>query len=266
MSIKIMGQVWDLDLPANKLLVLLAMTDHADHNGENIYPSMELVAWKTGYSERQVRRIVKSLVKDQILTSQLRPGKTTLFTVHLENGKQKEPFKRLSTVGQNVTPDIAVSDQVGHTDVRTTPDIAVSDEPSLEPSINHLPAPKARQRKPDAMFDAIAKVWGVTAGGWIGNMKGMFTGTAQKGEWGRCKFDPPVTDAQEILDFEAYMLKRMRDKKVSDKPTACVTIQRWFYDFRAEAAKKITRLDATPVDLSKWENPDPFSFLESELA
>lgn len=29
MSVKVMGQVWDLDLPHNKLLVLLAMADHA---------------------------------------------------------------------------------------------------------------------------------------------------------------------------------------------------------------------------------------------
>ncbi len=89
-------------------------------------------------------------------------------------------------------------------------------------------------RKRDEMFDAIAKVWGNNAGGWVGSMKSMLTGTATKGEWARCKFDPPVTTAQEILDFETYMLKRMADKKLTEKPTACVTIQRWFYDFRNE--------------------------------
>lgn len=121
-------------------------------------------------------------------------------------------------------------------------------------------------RKRDEIFDAIVHVWGNTASGWVGSMKSMMVGTAKKGEWQRCAFDPPVTDAAEILAFEAYMLKRMRDKKLSDKPTACVTIQRWFYDFRAENAKKLIKLDAPPVDLSKWETPDPFAFLESEGA
>jgi hypothetical protein len=89
-------------------------------------------------------------------------------------------------------------------------------------------------RKRDEMLDAIAKVWGNNAGGWVGHMKNMLTGTAKTGEWARCNFTPPVTDAQEILDFEIYMKRRMTDKKLSDKPTACVTIQRWFYDFRNE--------------------------------
>lgn len=93
---------------------------------------------------------------------------------------------------------------------------------------------KSSSRNRDEMFDAIAKVWGNNAGGWVGSMKSMLTGTAKRGEWARCKFDPPVTNAQEILDFEIYMLKRMKDKNLSEKPTACVTIQRWFYDFRNE--------------------------------
>lgn len=120
-------------------------------------------------------------------------------------------------------------------------------------------------RKRDDMFDAISKVWGITAGGWVGNMKSMFLGTAKKGQWKQCNFEPPITDANELLNFEPYMLRRMAEKRITDKPTACVTIQRWFYDYRLEVAKKITRLD-TPTDLSKWTSPDPFAFLESEGA
>lgn len=121
-------------------------------------------------------------------------------------------------------------------------------------------------RKRDEFFDAIVHVWGNAASGWVGSMKSMMLGTAKKGEWQRCAFDPPVNDANEILAFDTYMLKRMREKRLTDKPTACVTIQRWFYDFRAENAKKLIKLDAPPVDLSKWETPDPFAFLESEGA
>lgn len=149
MSIKIMGQVWDLDLPAPKLLVLLAMTDHADHTGSNIYPSVELIAWKTGYSESQARRIIKALVKDGILSSQLRPGKTTLYAVHLEKGKLKEPFKRSNTGGQNDTPSTAMTPQGLHSYDTPGGSTAMTPEPSLEPLINHNhPAQKSAEKIP----------------------------------------------------------------------------------------------------------------------
>src|SRR5262245_34554935 len=67
MSAKIMGRVWDLDLPHAEMLVLLAMADHADHNGENIRPAVGLIAWKTGYSERQVHRIMRDLTKSGLI-------------------------------------------------------------------------------------------------------------------------------------------------------------------------------------------------------
>jgi len=153
MSVKIMGQAWDLELPASKLLVLLALADHADHNGNNAYPSIDLLAWKTGYSERQVRRILKSLVKDKILIQHSRPGKVSIFSIDVNAGKKKAAYTKKT--GQNVTPDkmsedTIVSDQPGHNSVRTTPDIQMSDEPSLEPSINHL------SRKRDEIFDSVA--------------------------------------------------------------------------------------------------------------
>ncbi len=92
---------------------------------------------------------------------------------------------------------------------------------------------KSSSRKVDPYFDAIKEVFGITAGGWVGSIKSMMLGNATKGEYARCNFDPPVTDAAEILAFKPYMLKRMADKKVTEI-TACVTIQRWFYDFRNE--------------------------------
>lgn len=149
MSGKIMGQVWDLDLPHNKLIVLLAMADHADHDGSRVYPSMGLIAWKTGYSERHVRRIVGQLVKDKLLsTDEKRPGQTTLYSIHVEAGKKKAPFVTPDIIvsddpGQNVTPDMQSGDATpdkmsphpGHPDVLPTPDTRVSYEPSLNQKI-----------------------------------------------------------------------------------------------------------------------------------
>lgn len=56
-----MGFVWDSCLPHNLKLVALAYADHADHDGRNIFPSVPLVARKTGYTERQVQVITRKL-------------------------------------------------------------------------------------------------------------------------------------------------------------------------------------------------------------
>lgn len=67
MSVKIMGLVWDCALPRDEKYVLLAYADHADHDGRGIYPSYGRIAWKTGYSRRQVIRITDSLTSKGIL-------------------------------------------------------------------------------------------------------------------------------------------------------------------------------------------------------
>jgi hypothetical protein len=70
MSVKIMGLVWDLDISVidrEEKYVLLAYADHADHSGGNIYPSIDLICQKTGYKERAIQMITRSLVKKGFL-------------------------------------------------------------------------------------------------------------------------------------------------------------------------------------------------------
>jgi len=131
MSVKIMGLVWELDLPQRDLLVLLALADHADHEGANAYPSLALIAWKVGSSERTVQRSVTRLVERGILEAQSRPGKTTVFNLHLDRCPSKPPF-RSSNPRQNVTPD-KMSPLTRQPKIcGGTPDTAVSPEPSIE--------------------------------------------------------------------------------------------------------------------------------------
>lgn len=139
MSVKVMGKVWDLDLPHNKLIVLLAMADHADHEGNNVFPSQGLVAWKTGYSIDQVRRIQRALVKDSLLKVESNaPGKPIKYSIDLTMGKLKEPYTpsiamqdlaKSKTLHNDAppTPSIAMQDP--------TPSIAMQDKPSVKPSI-----------------------------------------------------------------------------------------------------------------------------------
>jgi hypothetical protein len=62
-----MGMVWDLPIDRDKKFVLLAYSDHADHDGKNIYPAIMTLCKKTGYSERSVQVITRKLEADRLL-------------------------------------------------------------------------------------------------------------------------------------------------------------------------------------------------------
>lgn len=131
-----MGSVWELDLTAPKLIVLLALADHADHNGNNVYPSVRLIAWKTGYSSRQVQRIMKALIADGILqVVKVTSGSTTKYRIDVDAGSRKKPFNlRQDDLRQDVTPDTIMSPLPMTSDVVPPHDITVSPKPSVKPS------------------------------------------------------------------------------------------------------------------------------------
>ncbi|NCP86768.1 MAG: hypothetical protein CO094_11270 [Anaerolineae bacterium CG_4_9_14_3_um_filter_57_17] len=73
MSGLVMGLVWNLPVTdvfrrAEKY-ILLAYADHADHNGKNVFPSVDLICRKTGYAERAVQASTSSLVENGFLIS-----------------------------------------------------------------------------------------------------------------------------------------------------------------------------------------------------
>jgi hypothetical protein len=114
MSIKIMSQVWELDLPHNAQSIFLALADHADDDGY-CYPSVARLAWKTGYGVRQVQRTLKDL-RDQKLaipTGSVAGGRhnTVVYRLDPFAGNQKPPFQpkterqTLADIkGANLTP------------------------------------------------------------------------------------------------------------------------------------------------------------------
>jgi DnaA N-terminal domain len=67
LSAKATGLIWEADLPRPDKYVLLALADHAKEDGSDVYPSLARVQWKTGYSETQVRDIMRSLIEPGIL-------------------------------------------------------------------------------------------------------------------------------------------------------------------------------------------------------
>lgn len=93
MSARISGRVWDLDLPHAEQFVLLAMADHADHEGRNVRPSVGLVAWKTNYSPRQVHRIIQRLREKGILVPDGAGRNGTLnYRIDLSAAPLKTPY------------------------------------------------------------------------------------------------------------------------------------------------------------------------------
>ena len=67
MSALMTGLVWELtetaDFGRPEKIILLAYADHADANGKNIYPSIELIGKKAFYEERSVQTITRKLEK-----------------------------------------------------------------------------------------------------------------------------------------------------------------------------------------------------------
>jgi Helix-turn-helix domain len=107
MSDKAKGHVWELDLPHNEKWVLLAMADHADHNGRNIYPGHALTAYKTDYSENTVIRLVRKLRERGILVladPARRPSPSNPYHIDWERCTFKPPFASLPWGGAHAEP------------------------------------------------------------------------------------------------------------------------------------------------------------------
>ncbi len=105
MSVKQMALVWELDLAPNKRLVLLAYADHADDDGDNVFPSLGRVAHKTGYSVDQVRRISRELASDGLMEKVeegVGRGNTHRYKLTLEKGSKTPPFEPKQKTAEKV--------------------------------------------------------------------------------------------------------------------------------------------------------------------
>lgn len=95
MSNKVSGKVWELDLDPVEKLVLLALADHADHEGNNVRPGNELLCAKTGLSERTIGKKIEKFVKAGILVpvrDKPGPGKKREFSIAADRIPRHEYF------------------------------------------------------------------------------------------------------------------------------------------------------------------------------
>lgn len=68
MSIKLMSHVWETaTVNGSDMLVLLALADYGNDQGESIYPSMQSLASKARLSVDQTRRVIHKLIADGVV-------------------------------------------------------------------------------------------------------------------------------------------------------------------------------------------------------
>ena len=97
MSEKINGLIWTIQLPREERYALLALGDHADHQGNNVYPSLGLIAWKTDYTPRRVQQLMRKLEARGILVKvapSLGRGRPAVYRIDIEAAKPKEPLRK----------------------------------------------------------------------------------------------------------------------------------------------------------------------------
>ncbi len=129
MSIKQMSVVWEYEFKPAEQQVMLALADHAHDDGTEIRPSVARLAWKTGYSERQVHRVLARLRDDLGILVLTKKGGgrgfPNVYRFDWTKGVKKSAFRTRETLtSDGVNPD--------NSDIN--PDTAMSYEPSLEPS------------------------------------------------------------------------------------------------------------------------------------
>jgi hypothetical protein len=144
MSVRVMGEVFYMEMEPNEKLVLLCYADHADDDGHSVFPSIAKIAKKSNYCERQVQIITRALEKKGfLLPDGSGPHGTNKWIISM-GGAKTAPVNPSAPTGEpECTPGVN----------RGAP----------EPSINHQLTISTRARKKDILdgiLEAEAKAGG----------------------------------------------------------------------------------------------------------
>lgn len=146
MSIALMTLAWKSDCASGKKMVLLALCDNANDQGE-CYPSISMLATKCSMSERSVFNHISDLESAGIVRRENRIGRSTIY--HIDPCKfctpaNSAPLQQLHPTPANSAP---IPLQILHPTPATVAPITII-EPSIEPSSNQI-------QKPDGVSDGV---------------------------------------------------------------------------------------------------------------
>lgn len=104
MSVRIMTQVWELELPDSQKIVMLALADCANDEGM-CWPSIATLARKCSKSERTIQSMIRKLEEDGLVTREEVCGKGNRYYLHPR--KDCTPANSAPLQGTTTTPAAA---------------------------------------------------------------------------------------------------------------------------------------------------------------
>ena len=137
MSYRLQPLIWNTDMKPSQRFVMLALVDYADDNGQNIYPSIETLSRKTGYSERNVQRILKSLEDEGLILIVGRSKYGTIrITLNLPAIQERKAVEDDTPTDDKMSQ---INDKMSQNDDKMSQnDDKMSPDPLLNPLINPL--------------------------------------------------------------------------------------------------------------------------------
>lgn len=148
MSIKIMTLVWSLDMPATQKIVLLALADNANDEGD-CYPSVATLVAKCGLSERSIQSVISKHQDAGHLHCNFRTGRSTIYKLHPRSTCTPAAPAPPHLVHPTPAPGAPPPPQHLHPTPAAPAPITVI-EPSIESSCN--------RKKPPAAADEFAEI------------------------------------------------------------------------------------------------------------
>ncbi len=156
MSNALMQLVWKVDMPTGRKMVLLALADRADRDGE-CWPSRDLLAEMTGLAPSRVSLHLRDLISSGFLGQARRHRKSAVYTVSLDrleaavdvsNGDvdQKVNLSKQDVSKQDVLiQDESLSDQSTSRIERSTPIYQTPKNPQSSETDDDAENPDARK-------------------------------------------------------------------------------------------------------------------------
>ena len=131
MSIRLMTQVWELDLPLADKMVLLVIADHASDDGTNSYPSVGTIARKSSMSSRNVQRCLSRLEGQGLVSIQRQQGGPSYY----DPSRRPNAYTINGATLSHLLPRRDDTQSPRGMTTETAPPDPMSPKPSIEPSV-----------------------------------------------------------------------------------------------------------------------------------